>query len=115
MMTELFMLIVSGLVIFLLFVLGQNDKRKWLFYSIVWFPFLIVGLWMLLISPLGSIALLVSLPLGLKLILGAIIIERIGWGITLREISGEDRLVWFYIAATVPLFGWLLYRVVRLA
>ena len=37
--------------------------------------------------------------------------ERAVWVITLRKVSGEKRIAWFFIILFIPLLGWLLYWV----
>ena len=87
-----------------LFVIGQTKKRKdWLFYAVLYAPviFGLIYYWSVF-SALGALLLIIFA------------IERIAWGTTAREASGEDKLVWFLVILFIPLLGWLLYRATKL-
>jgi hypothetical protein len=91
--------IISGLVsliyTFAIFKVGVSDS-KGTFFTLLYLPYI------LLIT-----AYVLSMEI-LWVFLAIFVIERIIWGATLKEISGEDQLVWFYLVYYVP-FLWIFY------
>lgn len=107
-------LILSLAWIYLLFRIGQKKDNAFIFYMLLYAPVLISLLLIGVISFTASLEIFNTLSAWTLIILLVVILERLAWGITLNEISGEDRLVWFYIAYLVPFFGWFLYRLTNI-
>lgn len=86
-----------------IFHMGQKRRKEWQFYALLSVPILATVLFAIffeniLASVFGIIVLVIF------------VVERVAWMFTLKEVAGEDRLVWFYLIFLVPLLGWLLYR-----
>ena len=107
-------LLLSFAWIFLLFKIGQKKDNAFLFFLLLYAPVLIPLLIIGIINPGFFASLFAVLSTWAVIVLLAVIFERLAWGVTLREISGNDELVWFYIAYSIPLIGWLLYRVTKI-
>lgn len=105
-------LILFGSYIGFLFNLGQSRKRnkKYFFYFLVYVPVIISLLFA--VNTSGILGLIPNSLIGL-LSLSFLILERIAWAITLREVAHKDELVWFLLVFIFP-FMWVLYRVVNL-
>lgn len=109
----LFALVVNIVIGYILWVLGKKDKHTVPFYLIS------IGFQMVQLALLAILAIfastLFSLPLFLLIIVLVLVAaERIAWAVALREVAGDDRLGWFIVIYSIPLFGWLLYRFTRL-
>lgn len=99
---------------YVLFRTGQSRGRTALFYVLLYAPLVLGTLWNIIVAPEAILAFFGILGAWGIIAILIFALERIGWGFTLKEISGEDRLVWFYIAYWVPFFGWFLYRLVNI-
>ncbi len=98
---------------FMLFEIGKMDETKVLFYLMLYLPIALPVLLSFILAPMTVMGVLISLSSWAIILLLVMIIEKIAWGVTLREISGEDQMVWFYLSYIIPLF-WILYRVTKL-
>lgn len=109
--------IISGIVgllwIYLLFAIGQLDKKV-AFFLMLYIPsILTTGLYLIVLSDyLVSIAL--ALSVWMFFLIAIVVLERIAWGIALKEISGRDKLVTFYLVYMFPVVGWIVYYLTRL-
>ena len=107
MIIEIISIIFSFLWIYLLFWIGQG-KKQLLFYLLLYLPyiFMIVPLF---IFPSIFITIVTTLSSWFLIIIIAMIGERILWGMSLKDASGQDKLVWFYLIFFFPLIGWMAY------
>lgn len=103
--------------IYFLFRIGQKKDYGMLFFTLLYLPLLLPFIVVAFLS-FGAfstiLALFTKLSLWSIILVGVLILEKIAWGVTLKEISGEDKLVWFYIAYIIPFFGWFFYRIVNI-
>ena len=108
--------IVSFIWTFALFKIGRKDKNKVVFYSLLYLPLLIPFFVGLIVFPTVYVDVfnMLNLSVWFLILLIALIVERVAWGFTLKLVSGNDELVWFYFVYYIPLFGWLLYRATKL-
>lgn len=99
---------------YMLFRIGMKKKNTTLFYVLLYAPMVLpllisvvifTSVFTSIVNVFGAWALILLITLAF---------ERVAWGITLREISGNDELVWFYVVYYIPLFGWLLYRLTKI-
>lgn len=111
--SEFFWVAVGVMYLLFLFHLGKKDKHKKWFYVLIHAAWVLPFILLFLISPIGLFIGILALPTWIQLLLLIFVVERYVWGITLREASGKDRLVWFYIIAPFPLIGWFFYRAVQ--
>jgi len=98
--------------IYLLFHLGSKDKDT-IFYTLIYLPLLPGILLFAILFPLIIANLLTMFNVWAIILLIVFVAERLAWGLTLKEISGEKKLVWFYIAYSVPFLGWFLYQITK--
>jgi len=88
-----------------LFQIAQSKKdRSVLFFTLLYIPQIVIPLCLFLLT------ILCFSPVVL-LILVLFSLERVIWGMTLYDVAGEDKLVWFIIIFLVPFFGWSLYKI----
>jgi len=93
----------------ILYEIGKS-KRDYdlVFYFLLYSPVCLD----LFISILANLQFLLQLSIVINLaIILCVLIERIIWGITLRKVSGESKLSWFFIILLAPLVGWMFYWV----
>ncbi len=101
-------IIVSILWTMLLFKIGQSKKKvsKW-FYPLLYAP-LVISAIMYLAGP-ATFAGLFGLWIMVTIL--AVTLERFIWGITLKKVSGEDKMGWFFVIMYLPIFGWMIYYI----
>jgi hypothetical protein len=111
-MIEILFLII-GLVawIYGLFLLGKANSD--FFYYMLYAPIIFILLLMSVTSLESVLSLIYSLESWTLILVLLTVVERIAWGITLKEIAGEDKLIWFYLTYTTP-FMWFIYRIVKI-
>jgi len=87
-----------------LLLLALSDSKYWFFFS-AYFPLILVAIYTI---PLPLTQLTLTL-------LAVGVVERVIWGLTLYDVAGEDKIVTFYLVLIVPLIGWLVYNMTKLA
>lgn len=102
------LLVLVGYMILVYFLAQSKKDRQWLFYLVLYLP-QVAGLLSLFLMALVAPSVIIWILLVL------ILAERLMWGMTLYEVAGDEKVVWYCIIFLVPVFGWVFYRLVKLA
>lgn len=103
-----------GLIITVMYALGafavaQKSNKSYLwFYLMIYAPYALGILFLIFISVVQLSGFMIFIAI-------LIIIEKIFWGMALKEAAGRDQLIWFFIIWLFPVVGWLLYYITKLA
>ena len=97
----------------LLFYIGQSEKRSILFYILLYLPYLAV-IAIFAIFPEAFIDVVTKFNAFLWIMVIFFVMERIAWGLTLNENSGNDEVITFYLVYLFGFIGWWIYRLTQL-